>query len=103
MLRLRHKEFDDDQQLVMAIVNRTPDSFYDRGATWDDEPAFDRVRQVVAEGAEIVDIGGGKAAPRGAVAGAGGVRRPAGGGPAGRAGEPPRARSGGAPGARGAR
>jgi dihydropteroate synthase len=63
MLRLRHKEFDDDQLLVMAIVNRTPDSFYDRGATWDDEPAFDRVRQVVAEGAEIVDIGGVKAAP----------------------------------------
>jgi dihydropteroate synthase len=63
MLRLRHKDFDDDQLLVMAIVNRTPDSFYDKGATWDDEPAFDRVRQVVAQGAEIVDIGGVKAAP----------------------------------------
>jgi dihydropteroate synthase len=63
MLRLRSREFDDAQPLVMAIVNRTPDSFYDRGATWDDEPAFDRVRQVVAEGAEIVDIGGVKAAP----------------------------------------
>ncbi|MFZ5847762.1 MAG: dihydropteroate synthase [Actinomycetota bacterium] len=47
----------------MAIVNRTPDSFYDRGATWTDEAAFARVRQVVAEGAEIVDIGGIKAAP----------------------------------------
>jgi dihydropteroate synthase len=63
MLRLRHKEFDDDQLLVMAIVNRTPDSFYDKGATWDDEPAFERVREVVAQGAEIVDIGGVKAAP----------------------------------------
>ena len=39
----------------MAIVNRTPDSFYDQGATWDDQPAFDRVRQVVEQGAEIVD------------------------------------------------
>jgi dihydropteroate synthase len=63
MLRLRHKEFDDGQLLVMAIVNRTPDSFYDKGATWDDEPAFERVREVVAQGAEIVDIGGVKAAP----------------------------------------
>jgi dihydropteroate synthase len=63
MLRLRHKDFDDNQLLVMAIVNRTPDSFYDKGATWDDEPAFDRVREVVAQGAEIVDIGGVKAAP----------------------------------------
>jgi dihydropteroate synthase len=63
MLRLRHKEFDDDQLLVMAIVNRTPDSFSDKGATWDDEPAFERVREVVAQGAEIVDIGGVKAAP----------------------------------------
>jgi dihydropteroate synthase len=63
MLRLRHKDFADDQLLVMAIVNRTPDSFYDKGATWDDEPAFERVREVVAQGAEIVDIGGVKAAP----------------------------------------
>ncbi|WIX84134.1 dihydropteroate synthase [Amycolatopsis carbonis] len=47
----------------MAIVNRTPDSFYDKGATWDEQAAYDRVRQVVAEGAEIVDIGGVKAAP----------------------------------------
>jgi dihydropteroate synthase len=67
MLRLRHKDFEDDQMLVMAIVNRTPDSFYDQGATWDDQPAFDRVRQVVAEGAQIIDIGGVKAAPGDAV------------------------------------
>lgn len=47
----------------MAIVNRTPDSFFDRGATWAEDAAFERVRQVVDEGAEIVDIGGIKAAP----------------------------------------
>nr|WP_218909603.1 dihydropteroate synthase [Nocardiopsis sinuspersici] len=47
----------------MAIVNRTPDSFYDRGATWDGGAALERVRRVVAEGADIVDIGGIKAAP----------------------------------------
>ncbi|MFW6639954.1 dihydropteroate synthase [Nocardiopsis algeriensis] len=63
MLRLRGREYGPDESLVMAIVNRTPDSFYDRGATWDDAPAFERVRRVVAEGADIVDIGGIKAAP----------------------------------------
>ncbi|GAA3981601.1 dihydropteroate synthase [Thermobifida alba] len=63
MLRLGSRTFTDDQTLVMAIVNRTPDSFYDRGATWQEERALDRVHQVVAEGADIVDIGGVKAAP----------------------------------------
>src|SRR3546814_16575071 len=58
----RHS-FDDSATLMMAIVNRTPDSFYDKGATWAEDRAFDRVAQVVAQGAEIVDIGGIKAAP----------------------------------------
>jgi dihydropteroate synthase len=62
-LRLGRHEFDDDATLMMAIVNRTPDSFYDKGATWAEDKAFDRVAQVVGEGAEIVDIGGIKAAP----------------------------------------
>lgn len=62
-LRLGRHEFADDQTLMMAIVNRTPDSFFDRGATWAEDAAFDRVAQVVDEGAEIVDIGGIKAAP----------------------------------------
>lgn len=47
----------------MAIVNRTPDSFYDKGRTYALDAALDRVDQVVAEGAAIVDIGGVKAAP----------------------------------------
>jgi dihydropteroate synthase len=63
MLRLGRHEFADDATLMMAIVNRTPDSFYDRGATWDEARALERVDLVVAEGAEIVDIGGIKAAP----------------------------------------
>ncbi len=62
-LRLGGRSFGDHQTLVMAIINRTPDSFYDRGATWDDKPALARLDQVVAEGADIVDIGGVKAAP----------------------------------------
>ena len=45
----RH-EFADDATLMMAIVNRTPDSFYDKGATWAEDKAFDRVAQVVEQG-----------------------------------------------------
>jgi dihydropteroate synthase len=62
-LKLGRREFADDATLMMAIVNRTPDSFYDKGATWAEDKALDRVAQVVDEGAEIVDIGGIKAAP----------------------------------------
>jgi len=62
-LKLGRHSFADDATLVMAIVNRTPDSFYDKGATWVEERAFDRVALVVEQGAEIVDIGGIKAAP----------------------------------------
>ncbi|WP_407334583.1 dihydropteroate synthase [Dietzia kunjamensis] len=52
-----------DRPLVMAIVNRTPDSFYDRGATFTDTAAMARVDEVVAAGADILDIGGVKAGP----------------------------------------
>jgi dihydropteroate synthase len=45
----------------MAIVNRTPDSFYDRGATFDADAALRAVDRAVTEGADIVDIGGVKA------------------------------------------
>ena len=62
-LRLGRHEFADDATLMMAIVNRTPDSFYDRGATWAEDKAFERVALVVGQGAEMVDIGGIKAAP----------------------------------------
>ncbi len=62
-LRLGRRSFADDARLMMAIVNRTPDSFYDQGATWAEDKALDRVGRVIAEGAEIVDIGGIKAAP----------------------------------------
>lgn len=62
-LQLGRQSFADDATLMMAIVNRTPDSFYDRGATWAEDKAFERVALVAGQGAEIVDIGGIKAAP----------------------------------------
>ena len=63
MLQLGRRQFLDHEMLIMAIVNRTPDSFYDKGATFSFDDALLRVREVVAAGAEIVDIGGVKAAP----------------------------------------
>lgn len=62
-MKLGRHEFADDVTLMMAIVNRTPDSFYDQGATWAEDKAFERVAKVIGQGAEIVDIGGIKAAP----------------------------------------
>ncbi len=47
----------------MAIVNRTPDSFYDAGATFADAAAMDAVARAVDEGADLIDIGGVKAGP----------------------------------------
>jgi dihydropteroate synthase len=63
VLRLGRRTFRPADRLVMAIVNRTPDSFYDRGATWREDAAMERVHDVVAAGADIVDIGGVPAAP----------------------------------------
>lgn len=57
-LVLGTRDFGDAATVVMAIVNRTPDSFYDAGATFDEAAALDRVARVVAEGADIVDVGG---------------------------------------------
>jgi dihydropteroate synthase len=62
-LRLGRRTFGDDELTVMAIVNRTPDSFYDRGATYGLGAALAAVDRAVAEGAGIVDIGGVKAGP----------------------------------------
>lgn len=66
-MRLGRHPFADDAMLVMAIVNRTPDSFYDKGATFAEDKAMERVDLVVEQGADIVDIGGVKAAPGGDV------------------------------------
>jgi dihydropteroate synthase len=49
--------------LVMGILNRTPDSFYDKGATYALDKLYARAEQLVADGADILDIGGVKAGP----------------------------------------
>jgi dihydropteroate synthase len=47
-----------DRPLVMGVLNITPDSFADGGVFLDLNDATDRVRQMLGEGADIVDIGG---------------------------------------------
>ncbi len=74
-LRLRNSEFPPSRMLVMAIVNRTPDSFYRPGLTWDFEAALDRAHEVVAEGADILDVGGVPAKPGDEVSVAEEIRR----------------------------
>jgi dihydropteroate synthase len=49
--------------LVMGILNRTPDSFFDRGATFNMDAFLQRAEQIVAEGSDVLDVGGVKAGP----------------------------------------
>jgi dihydropteroate synthase len=62
--RIGPRTFDFDREVaVMAIVNRTPDSFYDRGATFALDAAVEAARRAIADGADWIDIGGAKFAP----------------------------------------
>lgn len=49
--------------LVMGILNRTPDSFYDQGATFALDALLRRADELVAAGADMLDVGGVKAGP----------------------------------------
>ena len=57
-LRVRDRVFGPTDLVVMAILNRTPDSFHDGGQHVDDAAAFARIDEVVAQGADLLDIGG---------------------------------------------
>ena len=58
------REFDFDREVaVMAIINRTPDSFFDQGATFALDKAVAAALQAISDGADWVDIGGVKFAP----------------------------------------
>jgi dihydropteroate synthase len=57
--RIGSRSFDFDTSVaVMAIVNRTPDSFYDQGLTFDFDSALRTSLTAVADGADMIDIGG---------------------------------------------
>jgi dihydropteroate synthase len=68
MLTVRYRLGDEvhdltTRTLVMGILNRTPDSFYDHGATFELDSLLQRAAQLVEQGADILDVGGVKAGP----------------------------------------
>ncbi len=64
ILHLGAKSFDlTSHALVMGILNRTPDSFFDRGRYWKMDDFFALADKHVAEGADLLDVGGVKAGP----------------------------------------
>jgi len=63
-LRLGERVLDVTRRVVvMGILNRTPDSFYDRGATWSFDAFLRRADDLVVDGADLLDVGGVKAGP----------------------------------------
>lgn len=62
-LVFRGRKVTRDRALVMAIINRTPDSFYDQGATFDEQVARTAITKAMADGADLIDIGGVPALP----------------------------------------
>ena len=62
-LRLRGREWPPGSFAIMAVINRTPDSFFDKGATYEFGAALAAADRAVADGADILDIGGVKAGP----------------------------------------
>ena len=57
-LRLRTRTLDLSSPLVMGVLNVTPDSFSDGGRHATLEAALARAREMAAEGAAIIDVGG---------------------------------------------
>lgn len=60
-LVFRGRRVTRERALIMGIINRTPDSFYDHGANWDPRTALDSVARMIDSGADVIDIGGVKA------------------------------------------
>ena len=58
VLRLRDLELDLSRPRLMGILNVTPDSFSDGGRYERVEAALARARQMIAEGADLIDVGG---------------------------------------------
>ncbi len=56
-LRAGEKLFDFSKPVIMGILNLTPDSFYDGGKYSDEAHWISRTRQMLEEGADIIDMG----------------------------------------------
>jgi len=63
-LELGRQQFDvTTRVLVLGILNRTPDSFFDRGSYFDFDGFLRKADGLVRDGADILDVGGVKAGP----------------------------------------
>jgi dihydropteroate synthase len=60
-LKLGTRQWNHGEFAIMAVINRTPDSFFERDPGFG--AALDSVSRAVTDGADIVDIGGVKAGP----------------------------------------
>jgi dihydropteroate synthase len=58
LLKCGDRVLDLSEPKVMGILNVTPDSFFDGGRYAELQAALDRVRQMVGDGAAIIDVGG---------------------------------------------
>ncbi|EOR26005.1 dihydropteroate synthase [Clostridium sartagoforme AAU1] len=57
-MKIGNKEINlDERTYIMAILNVTPDSFSDGGKYNEVDQAVKRAKQMVEEGADIIDIG----------------------------------------------
>src|SRR5450631_761915 len=74
-LFLGGRTFKPGDTALLAIINRTPDSFYDAGRYLDDDVALSVVAEAVANGADAIDIGGVRAGPGPEVSAAEELRR----------------------------
>ncbi len=64
LLELGSQPFDvTHRALVMGILNRTPDSFYDAGEYWGFDEFLRKAEALVTDGADFLDVGGVKAGP----------------------------------------
>lgn len=64
-LVLRGQRYDASRPAVMGIINRTADSFYAAARYADLGQVLARADQMVAEGADIIDVGGVRAGQQG--------------------------------------
>src|SRR4029450_11522593 len=64
LLALGDEAFDvTHRALVMGVLNRTPDSFYDAGRYFALDDFLARADAMVTDGADLFDVGGVKAGP----------------------------------------
>jgi len=64
LLELGERRYDlAERPLVMGILNRTPDSFFDAGEYWGFDDFLGRAERLWRDGADILDVGGVKAGP----------------------------------------